>query len=154
MIHLVHHHNAGHIRFLSKPPHPFRHRFYAVLGVHKHHGTLNRQQCGARLVREHVKAGRVHQIDLDALPLGKRDRVLHRYPAGNFLFVIGGHSGPIGHAPLCRRHLRGMQQRGNQSRLAAVRMPHYSYVADLTSLVRFHGVLLENANPDGTPERG
>jgi hypothetical protein len=31
-----------------------------------------------------------------------------------------------------------MQQRGNQSGLAAVRMPDYSYVADLTSLVRFH----------------
>jgi hypothetical protein len=35
-----------------------------------------------------------------------------------------------------------MQQSGNQGGLAAVRMPHYSYVADLTSLVRFHGVLL------------
>jgi hypothetical protein len=31
-----------------------------------------------------------------------------------------------------------MQQRGNQGGFAAVRMPHYSYVADLTSLVRFH----------------
>jgi hypothetical protein len=31
-----------------------------------------------------------------------------------------------------------MQQSGNQGGFAAVRMPHYSYVADLTSLVRFH----------------
>ena len=39
--------------------------------------------------------------------------------------------------------LRGMQQSGNQRRLAAMRMPHYSYVADLTSLIRFHVALLE-----------
>ena len=31
-----------------------------------------------------------------------------------------------------------MQQRGNQRRLATARMPHYSYVADLTSSIRFH----------------
>jgi hypothetical protein len=36
-----------------------------------------------------------------------------------------------------------MQQSGDQRGFATVRMPHYSYVADLTSLVRFHGVLLE-----------
>jgi hypothetical protein len=35
-----------------------------------------------------------------------------------------------------------MQQSGDQGGLATVRMPHYSYVADLTSLIRFHGVLL------------
>jgi hypothetical protein len=35
-----------------------------------------------------------------------------------------------------------MQQSSNQGGFAAVRMPHYSYVADLTSLVRFHFVLL------------
>src|SRR5271165_4084757 len=32
-----------------------------------------------------------------------------------------------------------MQQSGDDGGFAAVRMPHYSYVADLTSLVRFHG---------------
>jgi hypothetical protein len=37
-----------------------------------------------------------------------------------------------------------MQQGGNEGGFAALRMPHYSYVADLTSLVRFHEVLLNN----------
>jgi hypothetical protein len=46
-----------------------------------------------------------------------------------------------------------MQQSGNQGGLAAVRMPHYSYVADLTSLVRFHGVLLVNAGRFWAPTR-
>jgi hypothetical protein len=31
-----------------------------------------------------------------------------------------------------------MQQSGDQSGFAAVRMPDYSYVTDLTSLIRFH----------------
>jgi hypothetical protein len=31
-----------------------------------------------------------------------------------------------------------MQQSGDQGGFATVRMPHYSYVADLTSLIRFH----------------
>jgi hypothetical protein len=35
-----------------------------------------------------------------------------------------------------------MQHGGDQGGFTAVRMPHYSYVADLTSLVRFHLVLL------------
>jgi hypothetical protein len=35
-----------------------------------------------------------------------------------------------------------MQQSGNEGGFAAVSMPHYSDIADLTSLVRFHGLLL------------
>jgi hypothetical protein len=34
-----------------------------------------------------------------------------------------------------------MQQSGDQCRLSALRMPNYSYVTDLTSLIRFHDVL-------------
>ena len=60
----------------------------------------------------------------------------------HFFFVIGGDGGAIIDAALGGGHFGGMQQSGDQSGLAAVRMPHYSYVADLTSLVRFHGVLL------------
>jgi len=37
-----------------------------------------------------------------------------------------------------------MQQSGYERCLAAVRMPCYSYIADLTSLVRLHGLLLKN----------
>src|SRR5580704_15338653 len=94
-------------------------------------------------MRKHMKTGSVDKIDFHALPLGKSDGVLHRRAAGNFLFVVCGHSGAVGHAALRRSHLRGMQQGGNKRGLAAVRMPHYSYVADLTSLIRFHGSLLE-----------
>ena len=88
---------------------------------------------------EHVEAGRVDEVDLDALPLGEGDGVLHGGAAGDFFFVIGGDGRAVFDAALGGSHLGGMQQSGNQGGLAAVRMPHYSYVADLTSLVRFHG---------------
>jgi hypothetical protein len=35
-----------------------------------------------------------------------------------------------------------MQQSGDEGGFATVRMPDYSYVADLTSLIGFHGLLL------------
>ena len=89
-----------------------------------------------------MKAGSIDKIDFDALPLGKGDRVLHGCAAGYFLFVISGYGRSVFHAALCGGHLGGMQQSGDQSGFATVRMPHYSHVADLTSLVRFHGVLL------------
>jgi hypothetical protein len=38
-----------------------------------------------------------------------------------------------------------MQQSGNEGGFAAVSMPHYSDIADLTSLIRFHGLLLRKA---------
>ncbi len=93
-----------------------------------------------------MEAGSIYEIDFDALPLGKSDGILHGYAAGNFFVVIGGGGGAVGHAALGWGHLGGMQQRGNHGGFAAVRMPHYSYVADLTSLVGFHGFLLDNAD--------
>jgi hypothetical protein len=87
---------------------------------------------------EHMKTGSVDKIDFDALPLGKGDGVLHGGAARHFFFVICGGSGTVVNTALCGSHFRGMQQSSNQGGFAAVRMPHYSYVADLTSLVRFH----------------
>src|ERR1700676_2779693 len=86
----------------------------------------------------HMKAGSIDEIDLHALPLGKSDGVLHGGAACHFFFVVGCGGGSIVYAALRGSHFRGMQQSGNQGGLAAVRMPHYSYVADLTSLVHFH----------------
>jgi hypothetical protein len=91
---------------------------------------------------EHMKAGSIYQVDFDALPLGKGDGVLHGDAAGYLFFVIGGYGRAVFYAALGGGHLCGMQQSGNYGGFTAVRMPHYSYVADLTSLVGFHGVLL------------
>jgi len=87
-----------------------------------------------------VKAGGVNEVDFDAIPLGKGDGVLHGRAAGYLFLVIGGDGRAVFDAALGGGHLGGMQQSGDQGGLAAVRMPHYSYVADLTSLVGFHGV--------------
>jgi hypothetical protein len=89
-----------------------------------------------------MEAGSVDKIDFDALPLSKGNGVLHGYAASYFFIVIGGGGGAVGHAALGWSHFGGMQQSGNHGGFAAVRMPHYSYVADLTSLIRFHGILL------------
>src|SRR5271157_6358096 len=88
-----------------------------------------------------MKAGGVDEVDFDALPLGKGDGILDGCAAGYFFLVIGGYGRAVFHAALGGGHFRGMQQSGDQGGLATVRMPHYSYVADLTSLVRFHGFL-------------
>src|SRR4051794_37669990 len=87
---------------------------------------------------EHVEAGGVDEVDFGVLPLGECDGVLHGGAAGDFFLVVNGDGGAIFNAALGGGHLGGMQQSGDQGGLAAVRMPDYSYVADLTSLVRFH----------------
>src|SRR3954465_11730508 len=87
---------------------------------------------------EHVEAGSVDEVDLGVLPFGESDGVGHGGAARDFFFVVHGDGGTVFDAALGGGHLGGMQQSGDQCGLAAVRMPHYSYVADLTSLVRFH----------------
>jgi hypothetical protein len=46
-----------------------------------------------------------------------------------------------------------MQQSGHKRGFTAVRMPCYSYIADLTSLVRLHELLLKVNSPRKTPGR-
>ena len=132
--------DARHVGFFGVLPDALGDRLHAVLRVDHNDGGLDRQQRGAGFVGEHVEAGRVDEIDFDALPLGKGDGVLHGDAAGDFFFVVGGDGRAIGDAALGGSHFGGMQHGGNERGFAAVRMPHYSYVADLTSLVRFHGV--------------
>jgi hypothetical protein len=146
VVHLVDEDDAWHVGFFGISPHPLGNCFNTVLRIHEDNSGFNREQCGPGFVGEHVEAGGVDEIDLDALPLGKGDGVLHGYAAGYFFFVISGNSRAVVNAALGWGHLRGMQQSGNQSSFAAVRMPHYSYVTDLTSLVRFHLLLLEHVN--------
>ena len=137
----------GNFGFVGIAPDALSDRLDAILGVHHDQGGFDRQQGRAGLVGEHVKAGSIDKIDLDALPLGKGDRVLHGCAAGYFLFVISGYGRAVFDAALGGGHLGGMQQSGDQGGFATVRMPHYSYVADLTSLVRFHG--FSPVNDDG-----
>jgi hypothetical protein len=146
VVHLVDDDDAGDAGLFGIAPDPLGDRLNAVLRVDQHEGGFDGQQGGAGFVGEHVKAGGVDEIDLHALPLGKGDRILHGCAAGYFLFVIGGHGRAVFDAALGWGHLGGMQQSGDQGGLAAVRMPHYSYVADLTSLVGFHILLLLGAS--------
>jgi len=142
VVHLIDHDDAGDAGFVGIAPDALGDRLDAMLGVDQHDGRFNGQQSRARLVGEHVKAGSIDEVDFDALPLDKGDRVLHGCAAGYFFFVIGGYGRAIFHAALGWGHLGGMQQSGDQGGFATVRMPHYSYVTDLTSLVRFHSALL------------
>jgi len=137
VVHLVDENDAGDGGFFGISPHPLGDGFNAVLRIDEDDCGFNGEQGGLGFVGEHVEAGGVDEIDLDALPLGKGDGVLHGYAAGYFFFVIGGDGRAIFDTALSWGHFGGMQQSGNQSGFAAVRMPHYSYVTDLTSLVRF-----------------
>ncbi len=139
VVHLVDDHDARHAGFFSESPHALGDGLHAVLRVDYDRGGLDRQQGGAGFMTEHVEAGSIDEVDLGALPFRKGDGVGHGGAAGYFFFVVSGNSRAIFDAALGRGHFGGMQQGGNQGGLAGVRMPHYSYVSDLTSLVRFHG---------------
>ena len=143
VVHLIDEDDAGHVGFFGVSPDALGDGLDAVLGVDDDDGGFNGKERGAGFVGEHVEAGRVDEIDLDALPLGKGDGVLHGDAAGDFFFVVGGGGRAVFDAALGGSHFGGMQQSGDEGGFAAVRMPHYSYVADLTSLVGFHGVLLD-----------
>ena len=139
VVHLVDNDDARHIGFFGVAPHALGDGLDTGLGVDDYSDGFNRQQGSTGFVGEHVEAGGVDEIDFVALPFGEGDGVLHGGAAGDFFFVVDGDGRAIFDAALGGSHLGGMQQCGNQGGLAAVRMPHYSYVADLTSLVRFHG---------------
>ena len=138
VVHLVDDHEAGNVGFFGEPPDALGDGLDAVLGVDHDGGRFDGKQGGAGFVGEHVEAGGVDEVDFGALPLGEGDGVVHGGAAGDFFFVVGGDGRAVFDAALGGGHFGGMQQSGNQGGLAAVRMPHYSYVADLTSLVRFH----------------
>ena len=142
MVHLVDQDDAGDVGLGSESPHPLGNGLNAILGVDQDQCGFNREQRGAGLVRKHMEAGGIDKIDLDALPLGKGYGVLHGNAAGYFFFVIGGSGRAVFDTALGWGHLGGMQHGGDQGGFAAVRMPHYSHVADLTSRVGFHGFLL------------
>ena len=142
VVHLGDDDDAGDAGLFGEPPHPLGDGLDAILGVDHDQRGLDGKQGGTGFVGKHVEAGSIDEVDLGALPLGKGDGVLHSDAAGDFLFVIGGGGRAVLHAALGWGHFRGMQQSGDQRGFATVRMPHYSYVADLTSLIRFHGVLL------------
>jgi hypothetical protein len=142
VVHLVDEHDAGNVGFLGESPNALGDGLNAILGVDEDDGGFDGEQRGAGFVGKHVEAGGVDEIDFYALPLDKGDGVLHGDAAGNFFFVVGGNGRAVFDAALGGSHFGGMQHGGDQGGFTAVRMPHYSYVADLTSLVRFHLVLL------------
>ncbi len=142
VVHLIDDDDTGNAGLVGVTPDALADRLDAMLGVDHNDSRFNGQQRRAGLVGEHMEAGSIDEIDFDALPLDKGDGVLHGCAAGDFFLVIGGNGRAIFHTALGGGHLGGMQQSGDQGGLATVRMPHYSYVADLTSLIRFHGVLL------------
>ena len=145
VVHLIDENDAGNVGFFSESPDALGDRLDAGLGVDDDDGGFDGKERGAGFVGEHVEAGRVDEIDFDALPLGEGDGVLHGDAAGDFFFVVGGGGRAVFNTALGGSHFSGMQQSGNEGGFAAVRMPHYSDVADLTSLVRFHGRLLPPA---------
>ena len=140
VVHLVDEDDAGDVGLGRISPHPLSNGLNAILGVDQDDGGFNGEQCGAGFVGEHMEAGSVDKIDFYALPLGKGDGILHGNAACYFFFVIGGCGRAVFNTALSWSHLGGMQQGGDQGGLAAVRMPHYSHVADLTSLVCFQWV--------------
>ena len=143
VVHLIDEDDAGNICFFGKAPDALRDGLDAALGVDNDDCGFDGKECGAGFVREHVEAGRIDEVDFGALPFGKRDGVLHGNGTGYFFFVVGGGGGAVLDTALGGSHFGGMQQSGNECGFAAVSMPHYSDVSDLTSLVRFHGFLLD-----------
>ena len=85
VVHLVDDDEARDIGFFGVFPNALGDGLDAVLGIHDDAGGFNGQQRGAGFVGEHVEAGGIDEIDLDALPLGKGDGVLTWWCRGRFL---------------------------------------------------------------------
>ena len=85
-----------------------------------------------------MEARRVEQVDLHSAPLGEGRGVGHGGAAGDFLLVIRGNRGTIFDSATRRRHLRGVEQRGDEGGLATMRVAYYSDVADILSEVILH----------------
>ena len=113
MVHLIDENDAGHVGFFSKFPNALGDGLDAGLGIDDDDGGFDGKERGAGFVGEHVEAGRIDEVDFDALPLGIGDGVLHGDAAGHFLFVVGGGGRAVFNAALGGSHFRGMQQSGN-----------------------------------------
>ena len=153
MIHLIQDNDTRQVELVSVLPDAVSHRLDATRGIQHHHRRFHRKHRRLGLMHEHVEARCIDQVHLDAIPFRESNRILHRRPARYFLFVIGRHRRAVFHTAKLRSHLCGMQQSGHQCCLPAVRMPHYSYVADLTSLIRLHKLLLKISSPRKRPGR-
>ena len=64
VVHLVDEDDAGDVGFFGILPHPLGDRLNAVLGIDEDDGGFDGKQRGAGFVGEHVKAGRIDEIDL------------------------------------------------------------------------------------------
>ena len=88
MIHLVDHDHTREVDLCRILPNPVGHRLNARLCIDNYRSDLGRQHRRPRLMHKHVKARRVDQVDLDAVPLRKRDRIRHCCPPRHIFFVI------------------------------------------------------------------
>ena len=95
VVHLIDENDAGNVGFFSEFPNALGDGLDAGLGVDDDDGGFDGEERGAGFVGEHVEAGRVDEIDFDALPLGEGDGILHGDAAGDFFFVVGGGGGAV-----------------------------------------------------------
>ena len=116
--------------------------FEAVLGVDDDEGGLDGEHGGAGFVEEHVEAGGVDEVDLDAVPLGEGDGVGHGGAAADLFFVVGGDGGAIFYTAARGGHFGGVEQDGDEGRFAAVGVAHDGDVANVLAQIGVHVALL------------
>ena len=85
-----------------------------------------------------MKAGRVDQVDLDGVPLGKGYGVGHGCAAGDVFFVVGGDGGAILNAAESWSHFGGVEEGGDEGGFSAVGVADESYVANVSSQILVH----------------
>ncbi len=142
MIDLIDHNHAGQVDLRGEVPRSVCHRFDAVLRIDEDDRGFGGQHRGASLVNEHVKAGGVEKIDLRAAPLGKRCSIRHGHAAADLFFVVRRHRCAVLKTRGCRRHLRCLQDGGDQSGLSAMCVPNHGDIPKIASSVALHPALL------------
>ncbi len=137
MIHLVDHDRSGQVEFFPELPHPPGHGLHPAGRVDDQQGRFYRQQRCACLVHKHGKAGRINKIDLEVAPFRECQCILHGCAARDILFVVGGYSAAVIHPAQPLGHFGGMEQRGDQGGLSAVRVTYQGDVTNVLSLIDF-----------------
>ena len=120
----VHVDQARHAELGGARPQPLRRDLDAHHGVDHEDGRLAHAQRAERVRDERGLAGRVDEIDLDALPLERRERRRDRHPARLLVLLRVGDRRPVSHrAQAVRRS--GLEQQGLvQRRLPAPTVAH------------------------------
>ena len=129
---------AGEIVTVRDVPDFFRLHFYSGYAVHQDQGRIGRHHRGASVVDENIEAGRIEQVDLFLVPLGRGHGGGNGDLALDLLVVEIRDGGALIHPAQAAGGAAGEQQSRGQGGLSGVPVADQADIPDLVGFVNFH----------------